>query len=212
MPPTHGDDVDVDWEDGQTIAVSIVPTSILSDSEEPAANTPATGLPTISGSPQVGETLTAETSAISDVDGLSNVSYAYQWSANDGTVDTDIEHGTDATYLLIDDYASNTIKVRVTFSDDADNAESLTSEATDAVAPRPNTPATGLPTISGTPNVDELLTADTSDISDEDGLENVTYEYQWISRRVRHSRSHGFQPHPYDKRAGKDDPGPGDLH
>ena len=41
--------------------------------------------------------------------------------------------------------------------------ETLTSEATDAVAaaPTPNTPATGTPTISGTVQVGETLTVDT---------------------------------------------------
>ena len=48
--------------------------------EEPAAtNTAATGAPTISGTPQVGETLTASVSDISDADGLDDASYAYQW-------------------------------------------------------------------------------------------------------------------------------------
>ena len=40
-----------------------------------SANNAATGAPTISGTPQVGETLTADTSAIDDADGLTNVSY-----------------------------------------------------------------------------------------------------------------------------------------
>ena len=44
-----------------------------------ALNDPATGTPTITGTAQVGQTLTAVTSAIMDADGLSNVSYAYQW-------------------------------------------------------------------------------------------------------------------------------------
>ena len=43
-----------------------------------------------------------------------------------------------------------------------------------------NTPATGDPTISGTTTVGNLLTADTSDIADDDGLDNVSYSYQWI--------------------------------
>ena len=68
----------------------------------------------------------------------------------------------------------------MSFTDDAGNEETLTSAATAAVAVRPNTPATGLPTISGTAQVDETLTADTSGISDSDGLTNVSYSYQWI--------------------------------
>ena len=54
------------------------------------SNTAPTGAPTISGTPQVGETLTADTSAIADRDGLANVSYSYQWIRSDGNNDTDI--------------------------------------------------------------------------------------------------------------------------
>ena len=68
----------------------------------------------------------------------------------------------------------------MTFTDDADNQESLTSAETLAVAAKPNTAATGEPTISGTPQVDETLTADTSGISDAEGLTNVSYQYQWL--------------------------------
>ena len=143
-------------------------------------NTPATGLPTISGTVQVDETLTADTSGISDADGLTNVSYSYQWIRNDGTNDSDMGGQTGSTYTLVSADEGKAIKVRVSFTDDAGNEETLTSAATAAVAVRPNTPATGLPTISGTAQVDETLTADTSGISDSDGLTNVSYSYQWI--------------------------------
>ena len=43
-----------------------------------------------------------------------------------------------------------------------------------------NTPATGAPTISGTAQVDMPLTAGTSDIADTDGLDDVSFSYQWI--------------------------------
>ena len=55
-----------------------------------AVNDPATGTPTITGTAQVGQTLTAVTSAIMDADGLSNVSYTYQWIRVDGGTETDI--------------------------------------------------------------------------------------------------------------------------
>ena len=148
---------------------------------EPAQNSPATGAPTISGTPQVGQTLTSDTSGISDSDGLTNVTYGYQWIANDGTSDTDIAGATDSTYTLVAADEGGTIKVRVSFTDDAANAESLTSAATATVDAAPNSPATGAPTISGTAQVGETLTADTSGIADADGLTNVTYGYQWIA-------------------------------
>ena len=43
-----------------------------------------------------------------------------------------------------------------------------------------NSPATGAPIINGTPQVNEPLTADTSDIRDANGLTNVNYAYQWL--------------------------------
>ena len=140
------------------------------------ANSPATGAPTISGTPKVGETLTADMSGITDEDGLDDVSYSYQWLA----LASDIAGATGSSYLLSTGEQGQTIQVKVNFTDDAGNQESLTSAATVAVAAKPNTLASGLPNISGTPQVDETLTADTSAISDEDGLANVSYQYQWL--------------------------------
>ena len=259
---------------------------------------------TISGTAQVGQTLTADTSGITDEDGLTNVSYSYQWVRNDGNADTDIEGATASTHELSDSDEGKTVRVKVSFTDDADNEESRTSAATATVAPRPaltatfpsspyqsarhkgaddrpqviiafslpvksftkatpsvlltsatvssmrqhqedglenawiffldpdgnqdigfslvagqpcdgggictedgdalsqgaaktlpgpqedepqpddqqqNNPATGAPTISGTPHVGETLTASTSDIADQDGLTNVSYSYQWTA-------------------------------
>ena len=270
---------------------------------EPDENSPATGQPTISGTAQVGETLTAETSGISDADGLGNVVYSYQWIANDGATDAEIPSATSGSYTPMPTDVGKTIKVRVSFTDGNNNQEALTSDATAAVAPRPlplvgftvvdasdqtvveiltdggalvlddpdngsygirtdvetdaevgsvrlqltgakdvdntenlapyslngdgdgnlsgeslpvgeytltatayaerglggnvlgtlrvsfgvtgpaeddqNSPATGQPTISGTVQVGETLTADTSGISDADGLTNVSFSYQW---------------------------------
>ena len=50
-------------------------------------NSPATGVPTISGTAQVWETLTADTSGIADVDGLNDVAFTYQWLADDTEID-----------------------------------------------------------------------------------------------------------------------------
>ena len=145
----------------------------------PTPNSPATGAPTITGTVQVGETLTANTSGIADADGLSNVQYEHQWLADD----SDISGATNTTYTPVAADEGKAVKVRVSFADDAGNNETLTSEATDAVAaaPTPNSPATGAPTISGTAQVGETLTADTSGIADADGLGNVQYEHQWLA-------------------------------
>ena len=146
----------------------------------PSENNPATGAPSIRGTAQVDQTLTADTSGIADADGLVNVSFSYQWIRNDGTTETDIENATSSTYTLSDTDVGETIKVRVSFTDDRGYEETLTSAATTAIT-GPNTPATGSPTISGTAQVDETLTADVSGVTDADGLDNVSYTYQWIA-------------------------------
>ena len=99
-------------------------------------NSPATGAPTINGTAQVGETLTADTSDIADDDGLNNVLYEYQWLADD----SEIAGATSLTYTLADTDEGKAIKVQVSFTDDAGNEETLTSAATDAVAAEPTEP------------------------------------------------------------------------
>ena len=99
-------------------------------------NNPATGAPIISGTAQVGEILTANTSEVADADGLSNVQYEYQWLADDA----DISGATGSTYTLADAEEGKAIKVEVTFTDDAGNGETLTSAATNAVAAEPSEP------------------------------------------------------------------------
>ena len=140
-------------------------------------NTSATGVPTISGTVRVGQTLTADTSGIADEDGLTNAVFSYQWMADD----TNIQDATGSSYTLTGDDKGKAITVTVTFTDDANNEESLTSDPTGEVAAKPNSPATGAPSISGTARVGQTLTADTSGIADEDGLDNVTFSYQWMA-------------------------------
>ena len=141
-------------------------------------NSPATGLPTISGTAQVGETLTADTSGIADAYGLTNATFTYQWL---GSRDTEIQGATNATYTLVADDEGKTIKVRVSFTDDRGNNETLTSAATPAVEASTNNPATGAPTISGMTQVGQTLTADITGIADADGVSGETFTYQWIS-------------------------------
>ena len=97
------------------------------------ANSPATGVPAISGTLQVGQTLTANTSGITDPDGLDNATFTYQWLADD----VDISGATGDSYTLTDSEEGKAIRVRVSFADDAGNDEALTSNGTQAVAARP---------------------------------------------------------------------------
>ena len=95
------------------------------------ANSPATGGPGITGTVQAGETLTATTDGIEDEDGLTGTVFAYQWVRSD----TDIEGAASSNYTVTGDDEGKPIQVRVTFTDDAGNADSLTSYAVLSVPP-----------------------------------------------------------------------------
>ena len=108
-----------------------------------STNTAATGAPTITGTAAVGQPLAVDLTGIEDADGLTNVSYSYQWVRVDAdglSNPADIADETDATYTLVDADLGKTLKVRVTFDDDGGSTETLTSDATATV-----TPAAGAP-------------------------------------------------------------------
>ena len=126
-----------DLPDGVEAGTAASAAVTLADTAPEAVNTEPTGSPTIAGTPEVGETLTADTSAITDADGLENATYAYQWIANDGSADADIADATQSTYEVAAADEGKTLKVRVTFTDDGDTEETLVSEATEAIAARP---------------------------------------------------------------------------
>ncbi len=95
------------------------------------ANTPATGAPSITGTAGVGQVLTASTTGIADADGRP-ANFSYQWVRvdADGTSNpVDIPGATDATYTLTDDDVGKKLKVRVSFTDDLETTETLTSDA-----------------------------------------------------------------------------------
>ena len=95
-------------------------------------NDEPTGLPTISGTAKVGQSLMAATTDIDDVDGLDNVSYDYQWIRvdDDGTSNaTDITDATANTYTLTSADTGKKIKVKVGFTDDGNTKKTLTSGA-----------------------------------------------------------------------------------
>ena len=144
------DDLDNDGGEWLEIAFGTLPEAVTADHLYPDAiinlndndgptqsgqsdaveNTPATGAPTISGTPAVDETLSALTTGINDDDGLLEAVYSYQWLADDVAI-TD---ATGSTYTLVSGDLGKAIKVQVTFTDDGGNGETLTSAATAAVA------------------------------------------------------------------------------
>ena len=108
-----------------------------------AGNIPATGAPTITGTAQVGQTLTASITGIADANGLTSATYMYQWIRANGT-EANITSANSSTYALVAADLGKTIKVKVSFTDDASNTETLTSAATATV-----TAATVTPVSSG---------------------------------------------------------------
>ena len=98
------------------------------------ANAAPTGRPVIGGPVLVGQELRASTDGIADADGLTRVTFVYQWFTSDGTTDTEIAGASSTAYTIVLADVGRAIKVRVTFSDDTGNDEVLWSEATAAVA------------------------------------------------------------------------------
>lgn len=101
----------------------------------PVNNIPPTGVPTITGVAQVFETLTADTSAIFDGNGIFDGAFSYRWfSRITGRDYFPIAGATDSTYRLKRSDEGKTIKVEVSFTDSAGSREGpLTSAATAAV-------------------------------------------------------------------------------
>ena len=122
------------WADGQgltesyRIAVRAVLRSSMQGQNSPG-NDPPTGGPAINGTAQVGETLTADTASIADADGLDDATFAYQW-LNGGVA---IEGATGQSYTVVAGDAGARLYVRVSFTDDGGNEETLTSEPTETV-------------------------------------------------------------------------------
>ena len=109
----------------------------------------ATGVPDITGTAEVAETLTAGTSGISDGNGKSKAengetgfAYTYQWVRRVSGTDSNISGATSRTYTLTAADEGNKVKVKARFTDNAGYAEGpLTSSAfpgTGTVAPEPD--------------------------------------------------------------------------
>ena len=119
-------------------AINAVESGLPSGETTALTNTPATGAPAVSGRwVQVGWTLTADTSGIRDADGLLGVSYFHRWVRVDGETESNIRGANGTSYTLQDSDEGKTIKVRVYFTDDGGNAETLISAPSSVVYPEP---------------------------------------------------------------------------
>ena len=107
----------------------------MGSTDAPAVNTAATGAPTISGTARVGLPLRAAPGTIADANGLTGVSYTYQWvRVGTDLTETDITGANSVTYTPVAGDLGSSLKVRLSFDDDDGHSESRTSAATGAVA------------------------------------------------------------------------------
>ena len=145
-------------------------------------NNPPTGKPTISGTPESGQTLTPSTANIRDADGISNPRYVYSWIRVDGGTEALVQSSSSPNYLLTDDDVGKKIKVAVRYFDDGGRNERVESNlypSSGNIRNKPNSPPTGSPTITGQAEVGHSLIASTSGIGDSDGLTNPGFTYRW---------------------------------
>jgi hypothetical protein len=137
-------------------------------------NDAATGRPVLSNTtPAQGQTLTVDTAAIADIDGIAPGSFNFQWLAG-GAI---IAGATSSSFTLTQAQVDHDISVRVSFTDALGGNESVTSAATAPVA-NVNDAPTGAVTVNGARVVGLPLQADTSTVADADGL--GTFNFQWL--------------------------------
>jgi Ca2+-binding RTX toxin-like protein len=133
-------------------------------------NDAPTGGVTLGGTAAQGQTLTAS-NTLADADGLGAVKY--QW-LRDGVA---ITGAAAATYVLKEADVGHAVSVRAGYVDKLGTAESVTSEATAAVANINDAP-TGNVTISGAAKQGSTLTLAHATLADADGLGAMSY--QWL--------------------------------
>jgi hypothetical protein len=128
--------------------------------------------PTITGTPRVGETLTAQNGTWAN----SPTAFQYQWQRCNaaGAVCANIGTATDRTYLLRPADANRTIRVVVTALN-GDGAGSARSNQTDLIAPSTAPRNTAVPTIDGDAVVGEQLTANDGTWTNSP----TSFAYQW---------------------------------
>jgi methionine-rich copper-binding protein CopC len=134
-----------------------------------AVNDSQTGAVTISGTATQGQTLTAA-NTLADADGMGTISY--QWKT-DGV---NISGATSSTLTLTQAEVGKAITVVASYTDLGNTAESVTSNATSAIA-NVNDAPTGTVSISGTATQGQVLTA-ANTLADADGLGTISYQWK----------------------------------
>jgi hypothetical protein len=164
--------------DGTSVSsVTLGPKSalVLKGSAAPPSPPANTALPTISGTAEVGQTLSSSTGTWSG----SPSGYAYQWKRCDSTGANcaSVTGATARQYALVSADLGKTMRVTVTASNVGGSA-SATSNATSVVVPAaPTAPPvnTTLPVITGTPKEGASLSSSTGSWTNSP----TGYAYQW---------------------------------
>ncbi|HEX8742497.1 MAG TPA: hypothetical protein VF712_05140 [Thermoleophilaceae bacterium] len=164
---------------GSTIRVVVTASNAAGEASQTSGRTGAvaplapanTAAPSISGTPEDGETLTAHAGTWT---GTPSIAYAYQWQRCDGNGCADVFGATSASYTLTGADAHSTVRVVVTASNAAgsDDAASAETAEVDATAPVNTAP----PAISGTFEDGETLSATTGAWT---GTPVIAYAYRW---------------------------------
>ena len=155
--------------DGPSAAAFSSPSAVV----QPAVAPAITQLPAITGTARVGQTLTTDRGQWAN----NPTSYAYQWqrcnSGGDACVDIPGENA--QSRILTPGDQGSRLRVRVTASN-AGGSSSAISAASDVVQAAGAAPAnTAAPTISGTPQAGQTLTAANGTWSNSP----TSYTYQW---------------------------------
>ncbi|WP_088675071.1 DUF4082 domain-containing protein [Rhizobium sp. R339] len=168
---------------GKRVRATAVYTDALGNQELAASTTNAAvanvtdiGVVTIDGTPLQGQALTA---AVSDLDGLANVSITYRWQQLIGTTWSNIAGATSSTWTLQAAQVGRQVRVQATYTDQLGGTENnRTSLATSPiVASNPAGNDIGVVSIIGAATQNRTIAASVTDV---DGLPPGTIVgYQW---------------------------------
>lgn len=152
---------------GSPVAADSQPVGPVPDGGTPPDNTSP---PTISGDPEVGETLTADPG---EWTGNPAPTFTFKWEENDGSGWAVIAGATAKTYTLSSDDIGTNVRVRVTGTN-ANGSETAIAKSVGPIAnPKPKN--TALPAITGTVEVDGTITADPGTWTGNP----TSYAYEW---------------------------------
>jgi hypothetical protein len=157
--------------------LNIIVDTIAAQNAAPSEPSPPinTALPSIAGTPQDGQTLTASSGVWT---GATPTTYAYQWQRcnNAGSACAAIAAATGPTYAVTSADVGGALRVAVTATNSV-GAATATSNATTVVAGLATAPAsTAPPTISGAATTGQALTASPGVWT---GTQVISYAYAW---------------------------------